>query len=59
MELCGEISWAVVVHTFNLSAQEAEAGGPLFCEFKASLVYKVSSRTDSIATGKHCLEKTQ
>jgi hypothetical protein len=37
------ISWAVVVHTFNLSTWEAEG-----CEspkFRASLVYRVSSRT--------------
>jgi hypothetical protein len=33
----------VVAHTFNPSTREAEAGGSL--EFKASLVYKVSSRT--------------
>jgi hypothetical protein len=33
----------VVVHTFNPSTREAEAGGSL--EFEASLVYKVSSRT--------------
>jgi hypothetical protein len=30
-----------VVHTFNLSTWEAEAGGS---KFEASLVYKVSSR---------------
>jgi hypothetical protein len=33
----------MVVHAFNPSTWEAEAGG--FLEFKASLVYKVSSRT--------------
>jgi hypothetical protein len=33
----------VVVHAFNPSTWEAEAGG--FSEFKASLVYRVSSRT--------------
>ena len=27
------------------------------CEFKASLVYRASSRTESIATGKPCLKK--
>jgi len=32
----------VVLHAFNLSIWEAEAGGSL--EFKASLVYRVSSR---------------
>ena len=31
-------SRAVVVHTFNLSTQEAETGG--VCEFEANLVYK-------------------
>jgi hypothetical protein len=34
---------ANVVHAFNPSTQEAEAGG--FLEFEASLVYRVSSRT--------------
>ena len=29
-----------------------------FCEFEASLFYKVSSRTGSIATEKSCLQKT-
>ena len=29
------------------------------CEFKASLVYRVSSRTGSIATEKPCLRKRQ
>jgi hypothetical protein len=38
-----KMSWAVVAHTFNPSTWEAEAGG--FLEFKASLVYRVSSRT--------------
>jgi hypothetical protein len=33
----------VVVHAFNPSTWEAEAGR--FLEFEASLVYKVSSRT--------------
>jgi hypothetical protein len=35
--------WAVVVHAFNPSTWEAEAGG--FLEFAAILVYRVSSRT--------------
>jgi hypothetical protein len=35
-------SAGVVAHAFNPSTREAEAGGS---EFKASLVYKVSSRT--------------
>ena len=39
----GRHSWAVVVHAFNPSSWEAEAGGSL--EFAASLVYRVSSRT--------------
>jgi hypothetical protein len=34
---------AALGHAFNPSTWEAEAGG--FLEFKASLVYKVSSRT--------------
>ena len=33
----------VLAHTFNHSTQEAEAGD--LCEFKASLVYRVSYRT--------------
>jgi hypothetical protein len=33
----------VVVHAFNPSTREAEAGR--FLEFEASLVYKVSSKT--------------
>jgi hypothetical protein len=33
----------VVAHAFNSSTWEAEAGG--FLRFKASLVYRVSSRT--------------
>ena len=36
-------SQAVVVHAFNPSTQEAEAGQSL--EFEASLVYRMSSRT--------------
>jgi hypothetical protein len=35
-------SQVVVAHTFNLSTQEAEAFGS---EYKASLVYRASSRT--------------
>ena len=34
----------MVVHAFNLSTWEAEAGGSL-SSFKASLAYRVSSRT--------------
>ena len=36
-----KICWTVVVHTFNPSTLEAEAGG----KFKASLIYRVSSRS--------------
>ena len=36
-------NWAVVVHTFNPSTREAEAGD--LCEFEASLVYRASSTT--------------
>jgi hypothetical protein len=42
----------MVVHAFNPSTWEAEAGRSL--EFKASLVYRVSSRT---ARAIPCLEK--
>ena len=45
----------MVVPTFNPRTQEAEACD--FYEFKASLVYRVSSRTGSKATEKPCLEK--
>jgi hypothetical protein len=34
----------VVVHAFDSSTRKAEAGGFLSSEFKAILVYKVSSR---------------
>jgi hypothetical protein len=37
------LSWVVVAQAFNPSTQEAEAGRSL--EFKASLDYRVSSRT--------------
>ena len=43
------ISPGVVVHTFSPSAQEAEADGWI-SEFKASLVYKMSSRTARATT---------
>jgi hypothetical protein len=46
------------VGAFNPSTREAEAGG--FLKFKASLVYKVSSRTPRTIqdyTEKPCLEK--
>jgi hypothetical protein len=42
-------------HVFNLSTQEAEAGGSAF---KASLVYIVSSRT-ARATQKNPVSKTK
>jgi predicted porin len=46
----------VVAHTFNPSTQEAR--GRRISEFEASLVYKVSSRTDRQGyTEKPCLEK--
>ena len=38
-----KIVWEVVVHVFNCSTSEAEAGG--ISEFEARLVYRVSSRT--------------
>jgi hypothetical protein len=38
-------SWAVVAHAFSPTTGEAEAETERdLCEFKASLVYKVSSR---------------
>ena len=43
----------VVVHAFNPSTWEAERGRPL--EFKASLVYRSSSRTAQGYTKKPCL----
>jgi hypothetical protein len=43
----------MLAHAFNPSSWEAEAGR--FLEFKASLVYKMSSRTAK-ATEKPCLE---
>jgi hypothetical protein len=45
----------VVVHVFNPSTQEAEAGG---FEFEASLVYKMSSRT-ARATQRNPVSKKQ
>jgi hypothetical protein len=44
----------VVVHIFSSSAQETEAGGSL--EFKASLVYVVSSRTATTTQVNHVLK---
>jgi hypothetical protein len=49
-------SQAVVVHAFNPSAQEAEASRSL--SLKASLVYRVSSRTDKV-TQRNSVLKTQ
>jgi len=43
----------VVAYAFNLSSREADP-----CEFKASLVHRVSFRT-VMATEKPCLEKTK
>jgi hypothetical protein len=47
---------AVVVHAFNPSTWEAEAGG--FLSFKASLVYRVSSRI-ARATQRNPVSKNQ
>jgi hypothetical protein len=50
--------WAVVVHAFNPSTWEVEAGR--ISEFKASLVYRVSSRMDSQGyTEKPCLKQNK
>jgi hypothetical protein len=46
----------MVAHTFNPSTQEAEAGRSL--EFKASLVYRASSRTARATQRKPVLRKT-
>jgi hypothetical protein len=46
----------VVAHTFKASTWETEAGGSL--EFKASLVYRVSSRT-ARATQRNPVMKTE
>ena len=43
-----------VAHAFNPSTWEAEQGD--LCEFSASLVYRVSSRTAG-ATGRPCLKQ--
>ena len=44
----------VVAHTFNPSTQEAEAS-----EFKASLVYRVSSRTPRAVTERNPVLKNK
>ena len=46
----------MVVHTFNPSTQEAEAGN--LCEFKASLIYIVSSKA-ARATQRNLVSKNQ
>ena len=45
-----------MVHAFNSSTQEAEAVD--FCEFEASLIYRVNFRT-ARATEKSCLKKAK
>jgi hypothetical protein len=49
-------SRAVVAHTFDPSTWGGR--GRQISEFKASLVYRMSSRT-ARATEKHCLRKTK
>lgn len=45
----------MVAHTFDFSAQEAEAGK--LCEFEAGLIYKVSPGQQRLCyTEKLCLE---
>ena len=44
-----------MAHAFSLSTQEVEAGD--LCEFEASLVYRVSSRTAK-AIQRLCLKQT-
>ena len=46
----------MVAHTFNSRTWEAEVGLNC-CEFKASLVYRMSFRTGSKGTEKPCLRK--
>ena len=46
-------SWAVVAHAFNPRTEETKDS----CEFEANMVYRVSSRTLSLATEKPCLQK--
>jgi hypothetical protein len=41
--LTRSLSLSVVVHTFNLSPQEAEAAG--LCKFEANLVYRQPQNT--------------
>jgi hypothetical protein len=49
------VSQVVVMHAFNPSTQEAEAGGSL----NLSLMYRVSSSTARVGyTEKQCLKKT-
>ena len=46
-----------MAHAFNSSTREAEGG--IFLEFKASLVFKLSSRTGSKATQRNPVSKNQ
>ena len=45
----------VVVHSFNPSTQKAEAEDP--CEFKASLIYRASSRKARAVTQRNPISK--
>ena len=49
------VSSRAMVHTFNPSTGRQRQVD--LCELEANLVYRVNSRTDSIATEKLCLEK--
>ena len=46
-----------MVHGFNLSIQDTDTELEDLREFKASLVYKESSRIARVVTEKSCLEK--
>ena len=51
----GIVGWVVVVHTFDLSTWEEEAGD--FCDFKVSLVYKSSSKIARVAIQRNPVPK--
>jgi hypothetical protein len=53
------VSQAVVAHAFNPSTWEAGGRGRWISEFKASLIYKVNSRTARATQSKPCLKKTK
>ena len=50
------ISWAVLVHTFNPSAQEITTEAGDHCKFEASLFYRINSRIAKTIIEKSCLK---